>query len=141
MVRCCSVPFTPDARRVLAGRGLRGLVDGLVSVLLAQYLIAIGFSPFQVGAVVTGTLLGSAALTLFVGLSAHRWSYRTLLLAATGVMAATGLGFATVTWFWGVLLVAVLGTLNPSAGDVSVFLPTEQALIAAEVETADRPRL
>ena len=38
-------------------------------------------------------------------------------------------------------LIAVLGTLNPSAGDVSVFLPTEQAFVAGEVEAPDRPHL
>ena len=38
-------------------------------------------------------------------------------------MAATGIGFATFIWFWPLLVVAVVGTLNPSAGDVSVFLP------------------
>jgi hypothetical protein len=56
-------------------------------------------------------------------------------------MAATGLGFATVVWFWPLLVVAVVGTLNPSAGDVSVFLPTEQAFVAGEVTAPDRPRL
>ena len=49
-------------------------------------------------------------------------------------MIATGLGFALVTPFWGILLVAVVGTLNPTSGDVSVFLPTEQALLATEVQ-------
>jgi predicted MFS family arabinose efflux permease len=39
------------------------------------------------------------------------------------------------------LVVAVLGTLNPSAGDVSVFLPTEQAFVAAHVAAPHRPRL
>ncbi len=32
------------------------------------------------------------------------------------------------------MIVAVAGTLNPSAGDVSVFLPTEQAALAQTVE-------
>jgi predicted MFS family arabinose efflux permease len=94
-----------------------------------------------VGAVITGTLLGSAALTLAVGASSRRLPTRPLLLGACGLMAATGLGFATVTAFAGLLLVAVVGTLNPSAGDVSVFLPTEQALLAGEVEPSERPDL
>ena len=51
---------------------MRGFADGFVSVLLAQYLTGLGFSPVQVGAIVTGTLLGSAALTLGFGLTAHR---------------------------------------------------------------------
>jgi MFS family permease len=129
-----------DVRRVFAGRGIRGSVDGLVSVVLAQYLTEIGFSPFRVGAVVTGTLIGSAALTLGVGLAGGRRSPRRLLLAASVLMIATGLGFAFVTPFWGILAVAVVGTLNPTSGDVSVFLPTEQALLATKVGAADRPR-
>ena len=54
-------------------------------------------------------------------------------------MAATGIGFAAVVSFWPLLVIAVMGTLNPSAGDVSVFLPTEQAYVAGEVEAPDRP--
>jgi MFS family permease len=131
----------PDVTRIVWGRGIRGFADGFVSVLLAQYLTGLGFSPVQVGAVVTGTLLGSAAMTLAFGLTAHRTSLRTLLLVATGIMVATGLGFASVTWFWPLLVVAVLGTLNPSAGDVSVFLPTEQAYVSDVVEKPSRPHL
>ncbi len=130
-----------DVRRIVSGRAVRGFADGFVSVLLAQYLTGLGFSPVQVGAIVTGTLLGSAVLTLSFGLSAHRVSLRTLLLVATAVMAATGIGFATVIWFWPLLAIAVVGTLNPSAGDVSVFLPTEQAFLAGHVSAPERPRL
>jgi MFS family permease len=130
-----------DITRVVWGRAIRGFADGFVSVLLAQYLTRLGFSPFQVGAIVTGTLLGSAALTLGFGLRAHRHPLRTLLLVSTGIMVATGVGFATVTWFWPLFVIAVVGTLNPSAGDVSVFLPIEQAFVADRVEAPHRPHL
>ncbi len=133
-------PRVDDVRRIVATRAIRGFADGFVSVLLAQYLTELGFSPVQVGAIVTGTLLGSAALTLTFGLTAHRITLRRLLLTAAIVMAATGIGFASFTAFWPLLIVAVLGTLNPSAGDVSVFLPTEQAVVASEVDDTDRPR-
>lgn len=136
-----ATPWPGHVRRVVAGRAVRGFADGFVSVLLAQYLTGLGFSPVEVGAIVTGTLLGSAVLTLAFGLHAHRTSLRTLLLVATGVMAATGIGFATVIWFWPLLLIAIVGTLNPSAGDVSVFLPTEQAYVAGHVAPTGRPRL
>jgi predicted MFS family arabinose efflux permease len=127
--------------RIVAGRAIRGFADGFVSVLLAQYLTGLGFSPARVGAIVTGTLIGSAVLTLGFGLTAHRSTLRALLVGACLLMAATGIGFATVVWFWPLLVVAVVGTLNPSAGDVSVFLPTEQAYVAGEVAAPDRPRL
>ena len=130
-----------DVDRIIVGRTIRGFVDGFVSVLLAQYLIGLGFSPVEVGAIVTGTLIGSAMLTLAFGLTSDRFTLRTLLLVATGMMFLTGLGFASLTWFWPLFAIAVLGTLNPSAGDVSVFLPTEQALVTDHVEAPHRPRL
>ena len=53
-------------------------------------------------------------------------------------MAGTGLGFALVTEFWPLLLIALVGTLNPSSGDVSVFLPLEHAVLSRVV--GDRRR-
>jgi MFS family permease len=129
---------TADGRLLLLTRGLRGFADGVVSVLLASYLTAIGYSPFRVGAIVTGTLLGSAALTLAVGLWGGHFSRRRILLGASALMLATGIGFAGVTAFWPLMVIAVAGTLNPSAGDVSLFLPTEQAVLTHTVDGRDR---
>lgn len=116
--------------RLLAAKGLRAFGDGYVALLLPAYLLNLGFSPLQVGLIATTTLFGSGLLTLLVGLYAHRYHYRSLLLAATVLMAGTGLGFAFVTDFWPLLLIALIGTLNPSSGDVSVFLPLEHAALS-----------
>src|SRR5438132_4480629 len=89
-----------DARRILAARALRGFADGLVSVLLAGYLTRLGFTPLEIGAIVTGTLLGSAALTIALGLAGHRLSRRGVLLGASALMVATGGSFAAVIAFW-----------------------------------------
>src|SRR5450755_215822 len=115
---------------LLLSRGLRGAIDGTVSVMLAGYLARLGFTPVAVGAIVTGTLFGSGIVTLVVGFVAHRISSRRLLLFAAFLMLLTGLGFAAFTGFWPLFLVAVLGTMNPSNGDVSLFLPLEQAALA-----------
>jgi MFS family permease len=53
-----------------------------------------------------------------------------LLFAAAALMAATGVSFATVSGFWPIVVVAIVGTLNPSSGDVSVFLPLEHTMLA-----------
>ena len=129
----------PVARRIVAARGLRGFADGLVSVVLTIHLLGLGFSASEVGVIVAGTLVGSAALTIVVGLVADRLDVRRVLLATTLLMIATGLGFASVTTFWPLVLLAVLGTLNPSTGDVTLFLPTEQAVIAAATPASSRP--
>jgi len=143
MLRLMLLPAsaTADAARLVSARALRGFADGFVSVYLAQYLTLLGLSSFQVGAIVTATLLGSAALTLAVGLVAHRLAPRRVLLGATILMLATGIGFALVSDFWPLVLVGFAGTLNPSAGDVSVFLPTEQSVLAAEGAAAERTAL
>src|SRR6202167_6809145 len=128
---------TADGKRLLTTRALLGLADGAVSVLLPSYLTTIGFSSLRVGAIVFGTLIGSAALTLWISLVAHRLGRRRVMLASCALMIATGIGFATVTAFWPLFIVAVVGTLNPSAGDVSLFLPLEQAALAETVAPRD----
>ena len=125
----------------MLARGTRAFADGFVSVLLPVYLLELGFSELRVGAISTATLLGSAALTLLVGLVAYRLRRRSLLLGAAMLMAVTGVAFATVHAFWPLVLVAFLGTLNPSSGDVSVFLPLEQTLLPQTVDDGERTSL
>lgn len=60
-----------------------------------------------------------------------------MFLMATMLMIATGAGFSYVRTFWGLFIVAFFGTMNPSAGDVSLFLPLEQAALAETVATRD----
>src|SRR5688572_25850262 len=97
---------SPDARRLLRTRGMRALVDGLVAVVLPGFLLARGLSPTQVGAVVTATLLGSAAVTLTIGLRGGRFDRVHLLQLMAGLMIVTGLAFGTVAAFGALLVVA-----------------------------------
>jgi MFS family permease len=120
----------PEARLLLISRALRAFADGFVAILLPAYLLALGLAKWDVGLISTATLLGSALMTLAVGRWGHRFPQRRLLLAATCLMAGTGLAFAGFSSFWPLLLVAFVGTMNPSAGDVSVFLPLEHARLA-----------
>jgi MFS family permease len=126
-----------DSKRLLLTRALRGFADGAVSVLLPGYLSALGFSSFQIAAIIFATLTGSAALTLWIGFAANRIGRRHVLLAACALMFATGAGFTLITAFWPLFVVAFVGTLNPSAGDVSLFLPVEQSALAETVKTRD----
>ena len=130
-----------ETRLLLAARGLRAVGDGFVSLLLPAYLLALGYGPFETGVIATATLAGSALLTLLVGLYAHRAPGRSLLIGAALLMMLTGIVFAALDDFWPLLLVAFVGTLNPSSGDVSVFLPLEQAQLARMVSDRDRTRL
>jgi len=118
-------------QRVLIGRSLRGFADGFIAIVLPAYLLALGLGVLEIGIISTATLLGSAFTTLAVGRWGHRFSIRRLMLAAALLMAATGLGFAGFSSFWPLLVVAAVGTLNPSSGDASVFMPLDHTMLAA----------
>jgi MFS family permease len=126
-----------DALRVLAARGLRAFGDGFVALLMPIYLIELGFSALAIGAIVTSTLIGTALLTLWIGWIANRYSRRRLLLAAALLMIGTGLGFAALTSFWPLLVIAFIGTMNPTSGDASIFVPLEQTVLT-QTNTARR---
>ena len=130
-----------DARRILVARGLRAFGDGFVALLVPIYLYDLGFTALAIGAIVTSTLIGTALLTLWVGMAANRHSRRGLLLAAAVLMAATGAGFAITTAFWPLLLIAFIGTMNPTSGDASIFLPLEHAALTQTVEPRRRTAL
>jgi len=119
-----------EAAPLLVARALRAFADGYMAILLPAYLLAIGLGTLEVGVVATATMLGSALATVAVGAWGHRFRSRRLLRGAALVMALTGLGFAALSSFWPLLVVAFVGTLNPSSGDVSVFLPLEHARLA-----------
>jgi MFS family permease len=129
---------TRNTLTLYGGRALRAFADGFASLLLPVYLAALGFDAFAIGAIMAATMLGSAALTLGVGLTAHRYGRRALLILATLVMIGTGLGFIFATQFWPLLAIAFIGTLNPSTSDVSVFFPLEQALLTESVPPRSR---
>lgn len=105
---------------------------------MPAYLLALGHTPFEVGVLGTATLAGSALATLVVGAWGHLAAPRTLLLGAALLMAVTGLGFASVTAFAPLLVVAFVGTLNPGSGDVSVFLPIEHGRLAGSAGNSDQ---
>jgi len=118
------------ASLVLASRGMRGFCDGFIAVLLPAYLLSLGFSQLDVGLISTTTLMGSAIATIAVGMLASRFTQRRMLTLAAALMAATGIGFVSFATLWPLLVVAFVGTLNPSSGDVSLFLPLEQSRLA-----------
>src|SRR5258706_1616360 len=116
--------------RILLGRTLRSFADGFIAIVLPAYLLALGMGQLEVGFISTARLLGSASMTLAVGRWVHRFSIRRLLLTAAMLMAATGVAFAGCSAFWPLLVVAFFGTLNPSSGDASVFMPLDHTMLA-----------
>ena len=123
---------------IFLARALRDFGDGFVAILLPVYLTALGLSAFDVGLVATLALFGSALLTLGAGLLAARHDVRALLLAASVLMIASGLAYAAANDYAVLLIVAFVGTINPSGGSTSVFVPLEHTVLSGAVEPARR---
>ncbi len=127
-----------DIFYLYAARALRGFGDGFAVIILPAYLLAIGLTPQQVGIVASASLLGTAALTLLVGFVAPRYDLKNLFLVGAGLATVTGLVFPMVGTIAPVLLVAFIGTINPSAGDLGMLIPLEHALLTQETSDRDR---
>ena len=123
-----------------AARGVRGFGDGFAVIILPAYLSAIGYDPVQIGIVATASLLGTALLTMAIGMVASRYDLRTLLLAGACLMACTGLAYPNFEQMSFVALVAFVGTVNPSTGDLGVLVPIEHAMLAHGVADQERTR-
>ncbi len=138
MMVSSSTKMPPDIQCLYGARALRGFGDGFAILILPVYLSAIGFSPQQIGIVASASLLGTAALTLITGFIAPRFELRNLFLAGAGLIVFTGLVFPAAESIAPVLLIAFIGSINPSAGDLGMLVPLEHALLTKE--TADRDR-
>ena len=129
-----------DVLYLYAARAARGFGDGFAAIILPAYLIEIGFDPFQIGLVATAALLGSAAMTLAIGLLAPRYGLRTLLLVCAFLMIVTGIAIPNLQHLVFILMIAFVGTMNPTTGDIGVHVPLEQAALAQNASDQDRTR-
>jgi len=133
-------PRSPTAL-LYAARASRGFGDGFAAIILPAYLIEIGFDPLQIGVVATAALLGSAALTLAIGLLAPQFQIRTLLLVCAGLMVLTGIALPSFQHVAFIVAIAFIGTINPTIGDIGIHIPLEQAALAGKASDQTRTRM
>ena len=131
----------PLVALLYVARGLRGFGDGFAIIVLPAYMTALGFGAVAVGLVATASLLGTALLTLCVGWIAPRHDLRALLIFGASLTAATGLAFPNVEHFILIALVAFIGTINPSGGDLGVLVPLEHVVLAKGASDAGRTQV
>jgi MFS family permease len=122
-------------------RALRGFGDGFATIVLPVYLASIGFNAAHIGLVATAALLGTAVLTLGVGLIAPRHDLRKFLIAGAILMVGTGLAFPAFEQIGLIMAVAFFGTVNPSTGDIGVLIPIEHAALAQGAPDHERTRV
>ena len=127
-----------DARLLFLTRGLRMFGYGFVSIVLVLYLAAIGLSDWEIGLLLTLTLLGDAAISLWLTTHADRVGRRRVLLAGSALMALAGLGFALTSNLVVLVVAATIGVISPSGNEVGPFLAVEQASLSQTIPDSRR---
>jgi MFS family permease len=130
--------LTRDAWLLFSARFVRLFAYGSLSVVLVFYLIGVGLTESQTGLLLTATLAGDTAISLYLTTRADRIGRRRMLMIGSLLMAAAGLTFAFTRSFWVLLLAGTVGVVSPSGNEVGPFLPIEQAALSHIV--TDRTR-
>ncbi|HET7753002.1 MAG TPA: MFS transporter [Anaeromyxobacteraceae bacterium] len=135
-----SIALRPDrdVAVLFATRGVRLFAYGLISVVLVLYLAAAGLPDRRIGALLTGTLLGDAAISLWMTTRADRLGRRRMLVAGAGLMLVAAAAFTASRSFWLLVIAAVVGVISPAGSEVGPFLAIEQAALSQRVEATRR---
>ena len=125
---------------LFAARALRTFAFGAASLVLALHLVGRGLTAAQVGGVFTACLVEDALLTMAVASWGQRLGARRILIAASGVVCATGVLLALGPTPTVAMTAVVMGVLSPSGQDAGPFSTFEVAQLAGRVTGAARTR-
>jgi MFS family permease len=119
-----------DGRLLFVARAVRMFGYGFLAVVLVLYLSALGLDQVRIGLLLSLTLAGDTAVSLWMSTHADRYGRRRML-ALGGVLAfGAGLAFLATDRFPLLLAAATLGVISPSGYEVGPFLAIEQSALA-----------
>ncbi len=130
-----------DVALLFATRCLRMFGYGFLATILVLYLTSLGLSGGDIGLLLALTLLGDAAISLWLTTHADRIGRRRVLLAGAGLMFAAGLVFVATPAFAVLAVAATIGVISPSGNEVGPFLAVEQASLSQLVPDRRRTSL
>jgi predicted MFS family arabinose efflux permease len=119
--------MTRDAYLLFGTRVARMFAYGFLAVVLALYLAQAGLSEAEIGLLLTLTLVGDAAISLWITTNADRIGRRRMLVVGAGLMLFAGILFVLTHNFVLLLIAATIGVISPSGYEVGPFLAIEQA--------------
>ena len=122
--------LTKDGWLLFATRCSRMFAYGLLSVVLILYLIEIGLKDWEVGLLLSLTLVGDTAISLWLTTTADRFGRRRTLIVGAGLMVLAGIVFALTDNFILLLIAATIGVISPGGNEIGPFLSVEQAALS-----------
>lgn len=133
--------LSTDGRILFGTRILRLFAYGFLSVILALYLSQLGLSEVNIGLLLTLTLLGDTAISLWITTHADRIGRQRMLIAGAALMILAAVTFAATRNFYLLLMAAMIGVISPSGNEVGPFLSIEQASLTQLVSDKKRTRI
>jgi len=130
-----------DVVLLFATRMVRMFAYGALSVVFVLFLGDLGFDGGATARLLTGTLLGDAAISLAITSYADRLGRRRMLLLSAALMAGGGAAFLVTHDPWLLLLAAIVGVISPGGNEIGPFLAIEQAALSQRTADRDRTRL
>jgi MFS family permease len=103
---------------------------GLLSVVLVLYLIEVGLNEWEVGLLLTLTLAGDTAISLWLTTTADRLGRRRTLIVGAGLMVLAGVAFVSTGNLILLIVAATIGVISPSGNEIGPFLSVEQAALS-----------
>ena len=135
-------PFrAPDVRLLFITRAVRLFAYGFLALILWLYLAALGLTAERIGLLLSMTLLGDVAVSLWITTTADRVGRKRMLIVGAVLMAMAGAVFLSTDDFYLLLAAATIGVISPSGNEVGPFLAIEQAALAQVVTTEQRTRI
>ncbi len=122
-------------------RIIRLFCYGFLSVVLALYLSGIGLTEAQIGLLFTLTLVGDAAITLWLTTSADKFGRKRTLLLGALLMAGAGIVFVLTREYILLVIAAVIGVISPADKDIGPFLSVEQASLTHIITNERRTQI
>lgn len=116
-------------RRLLLGRALRAVGQGILTVDFALYLHALDWRPAMVGGLLTGVLAFSVVLTALAGWLSDRLGRRVFVLSYDLVVTGCAVIALFTAQLWILVAVAVIGGFG-RGGTNTPFAPAEQAWLS-----------
>ena len=111
---------------------------GSVSVILVLYLAQVGLSEAQIGLLLTFTLIGDTAISLWLTTNADRIGRKKMLIVGAGLMIFAGILFGLTNNIVLLFIAATIGVISPSGSEVGPFLSIEQAALAQSIPNEKR---
>jgi len=130
-----------DIALLFTTRIIRLFCYGFLSIILALYLSEAGLLESQIGLLFTFTLLGDAAISLWLTTSADRFGRKRTLILGALLMAGAGLVFILTRNILLLLSAAIIGVISPSGNEIGPFLSVEQASLTQLVPDRERTRI